>query len=291
MYRDPGIRGDLFTIKQAAKATGISRTMIIRLEKEGFLIPHTVSQHTGYRYYDTFNIHKLLEYRRLRLVGLSQTEIIHYCSAMEEQKLRDSLASMRNRRKMLDHDIELLSLRLEKEHHQSFSFHDYEPMLCLVKEGDFSRPDDILTFAYNGSVEIIARGLTPSVTQNIFTIRYDTRTRTSGDPANPYHVKLCLPIEADQKNKQMASGMNDIEMIPGCHAFSMLRYGSFEGKNEMDAERELLWKKITELNLRPVSDELRCEAVIAPYVNMGISPEDYVMRFAIPVHSINTASG
>ena len=31
------------------------------------------------------------------------------------------------------------------------------------------------------------------------------------------------------------------------------------------------------------NDELRNEGIIAPYVNMRISPEDYVMRFAIPV--------
>ena len=257
--------------------------MIIRLEKEGLITPHTVNERTGYRYYDTFNIYKIMEYNRLRFMGLSKAEILHYFSAQEDQGLRDILDLLRRRRQMLDRDIALLSLRLEKQNHHTFAFYDYEPMLCLVKEGDFLHPSDALAFAYNGSVELIQRGFTPSVTQNIFTIRYDTRTKKTGDPANPYHIKLCFPIETDEKSRQMAAGMDDVEEIPGAHTFSILHYGTYEGDNGMDETRELLWEKIKELKMEPISDELRNEGIIAPYVNMRISPEDYVMRFAIPV--------
>lgn len=274
MSRTPGIRRDLFSMKQAVKSTGLSRAMLLKLENAGFLIPKEINKKTGYRYYDTFNIHKLLEYKRLRFSGLSQAEIFSYYDAKDNSEMTGVLDTMRRRERLIQRDIELLSLRLEKDkRNYSFSYYDFDKTLCLTCEGDFIKPSDILTTAYNQSVEIVSRGLMASVTQNIFTIRYDTEQASS-----PYHAKICSPIGPDVPT---GTDMTDIEWIPGCHTYSMLFYGA-EGYDEA---RTLLWDKVREAGHTPIGNELRSESIVAPYVNMHVSPEDFVTRFSIPIET------
>ena len=272
MKADKALRRDLFSVSQTSASTGLSRAMLLRLEEAGFLVPNKKEAKTGYRYYDTFNIHKVLEYKRLRFEGLSQSDIFAYYDADDESELTDILEVMRQRERILARDIEYLSLRLEKhKRNYNFSFYDYDKTLCLTVEADLMTPADAMTLAYNQSVEIVSRGLMTSIIDNIFTLRYDTK-----EAPLPYHTKMCFPIETDiPKN----ADMTNIEWIPGCHTFSMLYYG-MEGLNEA---RNLLWMEIENRNLTPRSDEMRAEVVVAPYVNMHVSPEHFLTRFAVPV--------
>ena len=138
-------------------------------------------------------------------------------------------------------------------------------------EGDFLNLEDTFTVAYNHSTEIISRGLMTSITDNMFTIRYDTK-----EAPTPYHMKICFPIEP---NIPKNANMTNIEWIPGCHTYSMLFYG-LEG---IDAARKMLWDRIDELHLTPLSNEMRTECIVAPYVNMHVSPECFLTRFAVPI--------
>lgn len=272
MEEDEALRKDLFSISQTVKSTGLSRALLLKLEDAGFLVPKKKNDKTGYRYYDTFNIHKILEYKRLRFDGLSQSEVFAYYDANDESELLGILDLMRKRQRLLMDDIEALSLRLEKhKRNYNFSFYDYDRTLCLVYEGDFLTPMDTMTAAYNHSVEIISRGLMTSITDNMFTIRHDTK-----EAPTPYHMKICFPIEQDVPEN---ADLTDIEWIPGCHTYSMLFYG-LEG---IDAARMKLWDRIDELHLTPLSDEMRTESIVAPYVNMHVSPECFLTRFAVPV--------
>lgn len=272
MEKDEALRKDLFSISQTVKSTGVSRALLLRLEDAGFLVPKKKNPDTGYRYYDTFNIHKILEYKRLRFDGLSQSEVFSYYDADDESELLGILELMRKRQRLLTEDIEALSLRLEKnKRNYNFSFYDYDKTLCLTYEGDFLKPEDTFTVAYNYSVEIISRGLMTSNSDNMFTIRFDTKKTPS-----PYHMKICFPIE---QNIPKDCDMTNIEWIPGCHTYSMLFYGL----NGINDARKLLWDKIDELHLTPLSNEMRTEAIVAPYVNMHVSPECFLTRFAVPV--------
>ena len=272
MEEDEILRRDLFSISQAVKSTGVSRAMLLKLEDAGFLVPKQKNDKTGYRYYDTFNIHKVLEYKRLRSNGLSQSEVFAYYDANDESELIGILEHMRKRQRLLMKDIEALSLRLEKhKRNYSFSFYDYNKTLCLVYEGDFLNLMDMMTVAYNHSAEIISRGLMTSISDNIFTIRYDTK-----ESPKPLHTKLCFPIEPDVPSD---ADMTNIEWIPGCHTYSILFYGM----DCIEDARKLLWDKIDELHLTPLSDEMRTEFIVAPYVNMHVSPECFLTRFSVPI--------
>ena len=55
-----------FTIKEFAKACGLSRTTLIRMEESGFIKPCKVDPVTGYRYYDAVNVTELVQYKFLQ---------------------------------------------------------------------------------------------------------------------------------------------------------------------------------------------------------------------------------
>ncbi len=52
----------LFTIRELARACGVSRTTIIRIEECGFLTPCYVNPETGYRYYNAYNASQVGQY-------------------------------------------------------------------------------------------------------------------------------------------------------------------------------------------------------------------------------------
>ncbi len=49
----------LFTIGQVCKCCGVSRSTILRMEIRGLLSPR-VDENTGYRYYNIYNVTKVL---------------------------------------------------------------------------------------------------------------------------------------------------------------------------------------------------------------------------------------
>ena len=275
MYSDETLRTDIFSIKQVTKVTGLSRAMLIKLEDMGFLVPKHVNQKTGYRYYDTFNIFKLLQYKRLRIMGLSQNEIFDFYSRGLEST-EEVVAEMKHRRQLIDQTIELLTLRYDRRQNYSFSFYDFKERACLVAEGDFSDPMQITPVAYNLSVEAIARGLKPSATEDIMSIRYDSESKKYGDSKNPYHVKICQPIDPDIPSDVDQDG---IEVIPAAHTFSMLIYGI----DHMNEALEHFYSELKERGLKPTGAPMRMQGIIAQYTAMHMDTDEFVLRMALPI--------
>ena len=67
-----------FTIKEFAKACGLSRTTLIRMEESGFIKPCKVDPVTGYRYYDAVNVTEVAQYKFLQTLDLSRSELTDY---------------------------------------------------------------------------------------------------------------------------------------------------------------------------------------------------------------------
>ena len=278
MYRESGIRDDLFIVHKAAKAAGLSRTSIVKLEKEGFIQPKKVNKKTGYRYFDTFNIYKLVQYRTLRLMGMTQQEIYDYFTD-DEDRSAEILEQMRMRLKLLQRGYEEFALRTSKEKHDTFSFIDIDGMTCLTEERDFASPKEVETVAFNLSVEAIDRGFCPLATEMIFTERSDTQSDPSDNPADSFRAKICIPIEPELPVDADRSG---VEVFPACRAFSVLHYGGYEDPHAFDESRKRLWEEMEARGLKPIGP-MRNIGVVAPYVGMHIEAKDYVFRFAVPV--------
>ena len=89
----------LFTINEIAQACGISRSTLLRMEKDGFLMPRRVDPITGYRYYDLQNVTAVGQYQRLQEAGLSRKEISDlYYERVDSRKFLEAQRQKLSRR-------------------------------------------------------------------------------------------------------------------------------------------------------------------------------------------------
>ena len=278
MRQDPALRKDLFTLKTVIQATGLSRTMLINLEKKGFLTPEQVDERTGWRYYDTFQVFKILQYKRLRLIGLTQNEVFRFYQSGNEG-LAGTLQDLLTRQKLLERDIEILKLRLDKEQQYSFSFYDFPDLTCLTIQGEVSTLSDSNTLGYNLSVEAVARGLRPLETEELFCENEDRYSLQGEERPAPWHIKIYQPVDPAS-----VDGESDpkIERVRGCHTFSILVYGLWDLK-EMRDPWALLREEVKRRGLTPTGEPVRVQVIVANYTAMHLGPSEHVLRIAVPV--------
>ena len=274
----PGLRDDLFTMKRVSEATGLSRTMLIKLEKEGFIKPSKTDEETGWRYYDTFNIFKLLQYKRLRMIGMKQKEIFEFYTSGTDS-LYDTLSKMKQQKQILEQNIETLSLRLDREKNFSFVFYDFNEMTCLTIEKEISNLEEGNVSGYNLSVEAIALGLRPLETEELFAERTDFTPPGANKACSPWKTKIFQPIDP-----YSIKGNPDrrTELAPARHTFSILIYG-IHSAEELVKPRELLLNEIKARELEPTGDPIRIQWITAKYTAMHLEESEYVVRIAVPV--------
>ena len=68
----------LFQITEAAHACGISRSTLLRMEEKGLLKPAYTAPESGRRYYDNYNIARILQVEKFKAMGLSPEDIADY---------------------------------------------------------------------------------------------------------------------------------------------------------------------------------------------------------------------
>lgn len=272
------VRDDLFIVHKAVKAAGLSRTSIVKLERAGFIQPKKVNKKTGYRYFDIFNVYKLVQYRAMRLMGMTQQEIYGYFSD-DADRSEEILEQMQVRLRLLQRGYEEFALRTAREKNDSFSFVDMDEMTCLTAEGEFSSLKEMEVAALNLSVEVVERRFGSLATEMMFGEWYDVQTERSDDAERLYHVKVCVPIEPKIPVEAERTG---VEVFPACRMFSILHYGSYEDVAAFDEARNRLWKEIEARGLKPVG-AMRNIGVVAPYVGGSIDRKEDVFRLAVPV--------
>lgn len=276
MYGSPDIRTDLFSVKQACRLTGMSRAMLIKLEEAEFLKPREINEKTGYRYYDTFNIFKILQYKRLRLAGLSQNEIFEFYREGNES-IEKVLAKLSLQQKILEKSIELLSIRTSKDKHYSFSFYDFDEMTCLVKKEVIHNLEEANIVGYNLSAEALSRGFMPQVSEEMWAENMGMEGMVKGSMER--QIKVYQPIEPDIPDE---ADKNGVEVVPPCHTFSILMYG-LENDAEIVNPYKLLLDEIERRELTPTGEPVRMQAIVARYTAMHFEEKEHVFRIAMPI--------
>ena len=69
---------ELFQITEAARACGLSRSTLLRMEEKGLLTPAYTSPDSGRRYYDNHNVARIMQIEKFKAMGLSSEQIIDY---------------------------------------------------------------------------------------------------------------------------------------------------------------------------------------------------------------------
>ena len=100
---------NLFPITEAAQACGLSRSTLMRMEEKGLLTPAYISPTSGRRYYDNFNVARILQVKKFKAMGLDTEEIADYFARGGEAS--ELLAILENRMRDLQRSVEEMRLR------------------------------------------------------------------------------------------------------------------------------------------------------------------------------------
>ena len=268
---------DLFTIGQVVKATGLSRTMIVKLGELGLPRPARVNSRTGYRHYDTSNVYRLLQYQALRRMGLTQVEAVDYFAGdaeRNEQILRD----MHARLALLQRGVDEFALRFSSTDTHTCSMLRVPEVTCFTAQGDFHAQDEANDFAHNVCTEAISRGLRPLPGEPLFTERTGAYA-TPEQPEGVAHLMVCVPIDPHIPDGASREG---IRTFAACQALSILYHGTYADAHAMDKARDLLRQEVVRRCLTPTGP-MRSISIVAGYTTTDIDPAGFVTRFAVPV--------
>lgn len=263
----------LFSIRQIASASGLSRAMIIKLEEAGFLKPVKINPKNGYRYYDALSVSKLHQYKMMRDIQLSQQDIFNYY----QQNLNpDSILEALNTRiHMMERFRDELALRHNRENNYCISEITLPASTAFCRTEKVDSIPDSYIFALNVHHEAIEKGFRISYQEMPFTERYDTETAGRKKKEEPYLLKICIPVDPTCK------GREGTEFFPETKALSILYYGGFDEFNHM---WKLLWDDFHKRKLTPAGKG-RGIGVLFPYVDPELPLDQLTARFAIPVNT------
>lgn len=259
---------NLFTVSQVTKSCGVSRATLLRLEKRGLLTPASVDKKSGYRYFDNYNVARILQIKHLLSIGLSYDEIYEYFNTKGTSvKLLNSLKQRMLATKRM---YEEMNLRIAHGPSTAFETISLPEYVCYAREYAGSTPKEKYNVMYALYREAIEKGLRPLESEPLFTINKNTDLFGKREKS----FICCIPIEPD-------NAPGDALVLKSCRAFSCLYYGSYDS---MQNVWNLFEQKVKELNLKPIG-YLRVLGIVAPYTAREFKEENYVSRIVIPIES------
>lgn len=228
---------NLFRITEAARACGVSRSTLMRMEESGLLKPAYVAEDSGRRYYDNFNVAHILQVEKFKAMGLSNEEIITYYRSGGEVK--QLLTAMENRLSELERGVEELRLRERQADDISVSIVTLPESTCLTRCVTGRTVQDKYNAMFDFYRECVRKGCKLS-DEPIFVVsdRTDYLDGYIGEDKFPFHV--CVPIKERTP---------DAVVFSACKALSVLYYGDYDGVDEAWLR---LGKEVKARNLKPL---------------------------------------
>ncbi|MCH5266409.1 MAG: MerR family transcriptional regulator [Lachnospiraceae bacterium] len=260
----------LFTISQAAKACGISRSTLMRLEKRGLFTPTIQSETSGYRYYSTSDIHQIIQIQYFIEMGLGTREIIDYYSSGGDST--NLLSSLERKLQIMQQTVDEIRLRTEKENHLSFEIVTLPETVCCVREGFGRNVQARCDLMQQLAHDMTKKGIRHLASQPVFVINKRTDFLEGRWKIEPVEFTCCIPVEP-------SAAPSDAVVIPGCQAISLLCFGSYA---ESIHAYLTLGSYVREHNLTPAGFE-RSIGLVTPYTGKQILEKNYVTRFALPI--------
>lgn len=261
----------LFTVSELARACGVSRATLIRIEECGVLAPCRVNPETGYRYYNAYNAAQVGQYLLLQSLGLTREEIADYY-----YQKKDSTAFLKAQREKLYRMLRVLE-ELEVRNRGVpgifFSYIDLPEQTCFCLDAELSSPEEGERFFYKAHEQCIRNGFQLLGTEPLFGLRSDDWRIPSAPSGKPPKAIACIPVEARGKNDPRLTA------FPAIHAFSGLAYGDYSMIGELSLR---FWQEADARGIRPAGPA-RFYGLVAPYTGNHLSPERYCYRMVVPV--------
>lgn len=260
----------LFTVGQVCKCCGISRSTILRMEDRGLLSPARVDENTGYRYYDIYNITKILHIQMFLSMGLTYDDAYSYYAS--SGKSPELLTALESRLALLTRAYEEMKLRMDDKQHLQMEIITLPENVCYQKEFKGASQDDKYRDMYNLFGEAVEKGYRPLISERLFVINNNDLSAKKGE--NTYIC--CVPLEPSCADEHTV-------FYPSCTAFSMLCYGNYQAISKAHAEFD---EKIRSLGLKPIG-HTRGIGIVSGYTGKEFSQEKYVSRLVVPIEDLD----
>lgn len=263
-------RRKLFSIKEAARACGVSRSTLLRMEKDGFLTPYRVDPNTGYRYYDLQNVAAVGQYQRLQEAGLSRKEVADlYYERVDSQKF---LETQRQKLCRMQRFLEGYELRHDRSQNFTVSYVTLPAVTCYCTEITASSPEEMATLSFLAHEKCVAEGYRMLGSEPLFGIPHEQFPRMEYDRTE-HHSTLCIPVVPDSKST------HQLRFFSATEALSILGIGEFSIVPNL---WDRLWVELDARGLE-ASEPARFIALVAPYAGAHYRPEDYCYECVVPI--------
>lgn len=259
----------LFQITEAARACGLSRSTLLRLEEKGLLTPAYTAPDSGRRYYDNHNVARIMEIEKFRSMGLRTEDITAYFTQGGEAS--GMLATLEARLHDLQRSVEELRLRSGRTPAISVQIMTLPAMTVRVHRCTVSTLEDRYRAMYDFYGECVRKGcvLTDEPLLSI-SERTDFLEGYISDAPIPYSV--CIPV---RKTRAAA----DAVTLPECRALSVLYCGDYSG---LDEAWLTLGREAKARGLTP-TDHPRILGIVAAYTGREIATSRYCSRLVLPI--------
>ncbi len=259
----------LFQISEAARACGLSRSTLMRMEEKGLLTPAYIAPDSGRRYYDNHNIARILQIEKFRAMGLDSEEIVSYfVSGGEATEL---LETLEKHLRSLQRSVEEMRLRAADTPGISVQLMTLSSVTCCMHRCEGHTVAEKYAAMYDFYSDCIHRGYALSE-EPMFTIseRRDYLEGYIGDTPYPFYV--CVPVQHEKAPEEAV-------VLPECRALSVLYYGGYDG---VDEAWLTLGREAVSRGLKPVGYP-RVLGIVAPYTGREIEARRYCSRLVLPV--------
>ncbi len=263
--------GDYLTISQAAKACSVSRATLLRLEADGFITP-AQQEENGYRYYDSYNIYRILQILGLQDVGLSRKELPH---ELYGEQLDRTLEKMEQRLEELHRQVRSLRAQLTPGKHLSIRWTAF-PSRCLYIRP--VPPPLLFNKLYEGPgvfdrffLDAAREGYPLAWNSSVCLVVWDPERLfhpTDGTPG-PCSYGLLLREEIHDANTII---------LPSVRVLCTLWYGPYQG---MQDAFQLLQKTL-EKNGKTPCGPAQLLSIIGPHTGREIPSESYITEVCVP---------
>lgn len=265
------MKKELFTIGEVGKVCGVSNSTIRRLEERGLLTPAQVDGQSGYRYYDTYNVNKILQIIAFQKMGLSYDDISEFYGSGGSSS--GFLQTLEERLAWLSGIVNEMRLWNNDKKHLSCELIEIPDYVCYAREFTGKSFDDEYRDMYALCTEAFKKGYRMLATEPMFIIHKNEDFSIIGSGNKECAYECCIPLEPDCASEETT-------VIPGGKALSILCYGDYKAITAPIPA--LLTEKMKELGLKP-NGYLRGLCLIAPYMGKEIKPDKFVSRYVLPV--------
>lgn len=259
----------LFQITEAARACGLSRSTLMRMEEKGLLTPAYIAPDSGRRYYDNFNVARILQIEKFKSMGLSNEEITAYFAHGGDAS--QLLAALESRLRELERSVKEMRLRAAGTADISVQEIILPAVTCCMErcEGHTIAEKYAAMFDFYG--RCIRRGCVLS-DEPIFTMLERTDFLEGRIDNKPYPYFVCVPVRPE-------TAPPDAVLLPECRALSVLYYGDYDN---VEACWLTMGQELKARGLTPAGSP-RVLGIVAPYTGREIETRRYCSHLVLPI--------